>query len=557
MEVENQNPVNGNDGDSTSTLKWRIENVSKLDEENHFSPIFVIGPHKWCLVAFRRGCNVNGYLSVYVVALECKNSRYAKFSLAIIDQTNNENTLRKDTEGEMIQFTDDENDWGFDEFIQLKELEDPSNGFIVNDVCIVEAELRITSTQESKEKRGTDEIMESDEEKDPVTLLASTSCLDNASAFICAFCQTSKVSEDSGSMLRFSNGKEVEEDKVSGPNVIHVHQICLMWAPQVYYVGETLQNLELEVVRGSKLKCSCCGLKGAALGCFEHSCKNTYHFPCAFGTSDCRWYNEGYLILCPSHSDTKFPHEKTKKRKKLAMDNSSAVHRKSWQATAGSKLVLCGSSLSAEEKHLLANFAKISCVTISENMKPNVTHLIASTDEKGACRRTFRYLKAILDGKWVLKIDWIKACTEAMDLVDEEPYEVEVDIDGCRDGPRNGRLRASKGAPKLFNGLHFHFSGEFVPLYKKSLEELVLYAGARVLTKNTLLSQSSDEGECSSTTLVVYDFDEEVSFTVLLERRREAEDLAKQSKSVVIGHTWILESLAALKLEPLPRRHDL
>ncbi|KAI3947942.1 hypothetical protein MKW92_024883 [Papaver armeniacum] len=186
-------------------------------------------------------------------------------------------------------------------------------------------------------------------------------------------------------------------------------------------------------------------------------------------------------------------------------------------------------------------------------MKPNVTHLIASTDEKGACRRTFRYLKAILDGKWVLKIDWIKACTEDMDLVDEEPYEVELDIDGCRDGPRNGRLRASKGEPKLFTGLHFYFTGEFVPLYKKSLEGLVVYAGARVLTKNSLLSRSDVEGECSSTTLIVYDFDEEVSFTVLLERRREAEALAKQCRSVVIGHTWILESIAALKLEPLPR----
>ncbi|KAI3895162.1 hypothetical protein MKX03_025554 [Papaver bracteatum] len=552
---EDQNPVNDDDVASSSTLKWRIENVSKLNEENHFSPIFVIGPHKWCLVAFRRGCNVNGYLSVYVVALECKNSRHAKFSLAIIDQTNYENTLRKDTEGEMIQFTDDENDWGFDEFIQIKELEDPSNWFIVNDVCVIEAELCITSTQESKEKLGPDEIMESDEEKDPVTLLASTSCLDNNSAFICAFCQTSKVSEDSGSMLRFANGKELEEDKVSGPNVIHVHVKCLMWAPQVYYVGETLKNLELEVVRGSKLKCSCCGLKGAALGCFEPSCKNTYHVLCAFGTSDCRWYDEGYLILCPSHSDTKFPHEKAKKKKKLASDISSSVHRKSWQATAiaTNKLVLCGSSLSAEEKHLLANFAKISGVTVSENMKPNVTHLITSTDEKGACRRTFRYLKAILDGKWVLKIDWIKACTEARDLADEEPYEVELDIDGCRDGPRNGRLRASEGAPKLFNGLHFYFTGEFVPLYKKSLEGLVVYAGARVLTKNSLLSRSSDEGDCSSTTLIVYDFDEEVSFTVLLERRREAEALGKQSRSVVIGHTWILESIAALKLEALPR----
>lgn len=38
----------------------------------------------------------------------------------------------------------------------------------------------------------------------------------------------------------------------------------------------------------------------------------------------------------------------------------------------------------------------------------------------------------------------IKACVEADHHVDEEPYEVNLDNHGCRDGPRTGRLRASK-----------------------------------------------------------------------------------------------------------------
>lgn len=37
----------------------------------------------------------------------------------------------------------------------------------------------------------------------------------------------------------------------------------------------------------------------------------------------------------------------------------------------------------------------------------------------------------------------IKACMEANHPVDEEPYEVDLDNHGCRDGPRTGRLRAS------------------------------------------------------------------------------------------------------------------
>ncbi|XP_026384233.1 MATH domain and coiled-coil domain-containing protein At3g58340-like [Papaver somniferum] len=316
---------------SSSRFKWKIENVSKLNEENRFSPIFTIGPHKWRLLAFRRGCDMNGYLSLYVVAVECKNWRFAKFSVAVIDQTNDKNTLRKDTE-DMFRFTEVESDWGFDEFIQLKELKDPSNGYIVNDACIVEVEFCLHTIKDLKEESM--ELMESVEKRDLVTmsiqqcdthrkldgktneqladkvsatkvqersfgvesmdststLLASTSvCLDNNSAFICAFCQTCTVSKGSGSMLHIANGEEVVEEEIPRPNVVHVHQKCVKGAPRVYYVGNKVTNLELELARVSKIKCCCCGLKGAALGCFIRSCNNTYHVPCAFDTSGCRW----------------------------------------------------------------------------------------------------------------------------------------------------------------------------------------------------------------------------------------------------------------------------
>ncbi|MCL7040172.1 hypothetical protein MKW94_022582, partial [Papaver nudicaule] len=228
MEVPNdQHAVNHNNVPSSCIIEWTIENVSTLNEENHFSPIVTIGPHKWQLLAFRRGSNVDDYLSVYVVAVECTNSRYAKFSLSIVGQT--DKTFKK--EGSMLQFTEDENDWGFDDFIKFKELIDPSNGYIIDDVCTIEAELYLNSTQDSVEELVPMELIESVEERDPgtnCTLQASTSvCPDNNSAFTCAFCQTFKVSEVSGSMLHITNGKEVEEGEASGPNVIHVHQKCI------------------------------------------------------------------------------------------------------------------------------------------------------------------------------------------------------------------------------------------------------------------------------------------------------------------------------------------
>jgi BRCA1-associated RING domain protein 1 len=57
----------------------------------------------------------------------------------------------------------------------------------------------------------------------------------------------------------------------------------------VYFVGETVKNLKAEVARGTKLKCTKCSLKGAALGCYVKSCRRTYHVPCAMDISTCRW----------------------------------------------------------------------------------------------------------------------------------------------------------------------------------------------------------------------------------------------------------------------------
>lgn len=43
--------------------------------------------------------------------------------------------------------------------------------------------------------------------------------------------------------------------------------------------------------------------------------------------------------------------------------------------------------------------------TISRYWNPSVTHVIASTDEKGACTRTLKVLMGILNGKWIVKAD--------------------------------------------------------------------------------------------------------------------------------------------------------
>lgn len=56
-------------------------------------------------------------------------------------------------------------------------------------------------------------------------------------------------------------------------------------------------------------------------------------------------------------------------------------------------------------QELLATFISCTGLTYEKTWTPSVTHLIAGTDEVGAARRTFKYLMANLEGKWILKVD--------------------------------------------------------------------------------------------------------------------------------------------------------
>lgn len=126
--------------------------------------------------------------------------------------------------------------------------------------------------------------------------------------------------------------------------------------PQVYFEGETIKNLESELARASKLKCTSCGLKGAALGCYAKSCRRSYHVPCAVEVPDCRWdcvclqyflaslsltvlpsypnleawnfyicmlLQEAFIMLCPFHKSTKFPGENSRFKKRKSGEKSS------------------------------------------------------------------------------------------------------------------------------------------------------------------------------------------------------------------------------------------
>ncbi|MCL7051643.1 hypothetical protein MKW94_025247 [Papaver nudicaule] len=390
----------------------------------------------------------------------------------------------------------------------------------------------------------------------------------------CAFCQSFTESEASGKMLHYLNGKAVA-DFNKGAKVIHSHSNCTEWAPNVYFENDTAVNLGSEIARSKRIKCSCCGLKGASLGCYENSCRKSFHVPCAKMVPQCRWDAENFVMLCPIHSSSKLPNEivgslgqkrkkstpkprETEVRKAEVQETEVVGISQAWTCLGSSKKwVLCCSGLTTAEKEIVSEFTRITGVPVSKTFGSNVTHIIASTDKNGACKRTLKFLMGILEGKWILNIDWIKACLKAMEPVSEEQYEVKVDIHGIKDGPLLGRLRVQNKQPKLFHWLSFYFLGEFVPCYKGDLLNLVVSAGGTVLHRKPIKEDLDLSSDSSMSTFVIYNLDvpencdPHKKIMICKRREGEAQALARSSGTNFAGHSWLLHSIAACKLQPL------
>ncbi|KAK9156956.1 hypothetical protein Scep_003530 [Stephania cephalantha] len=154
--VENQ-PI---EDPPTSRFSWTIENFSRLNIKKHYSDVFHVGGYKWRVLIFPKGNNVD-HLSMYLDVADSANlpygwSRYAQFSLAVVNQMFGRLSVRKDTQH---QFNARESDWGFTSFMPLSELYDPGRGFLVNDTLIVEAEVAVRRvvdywTYDSKKETG-------------------------------------------------------------------------------------------------------------------------------------------------------------------------------------------------------------------------------------------------------------------------------------------------------------------------------------------------------------------------------------------------------------------
>ncbi|XP_057994133.1 ubiquitin C-terminal hydrolase 12-like [Hevea brasiliensis] len=131
---------------------WRINEFSKWTEKL-YSEHFSAGGCKWRLAIYPKGNHVN-YLSIYLEVAYRKNlpegwSTEVKFSLAVVNQINSRSTVRKDTQKQIVFNASGKNwSWGFASFIPLSKLKNPSEGYLVGDSLMVEAEVLVYNVQQ-------------------------------------------------------------------------------------------------------------------------------------------------------------------------------------------------------------------------------------------------------------------------------------------------------------------------------------------------------------------------------------------------------------------------
>ncbi|XP_062231685.1 BRCA1-associated RING domain protein 1-like isoform X2 [Phragmites australis] len=142
----------------------------------------------------------------------------------------------------------------------------------------------------------------------------------------CVYCHSFRTSPFHGPMVRYLKGRLVPIDEGNPSNGIYVHRTCLEWAPRVWFKGDIVMNLEIEISRSSRLRCSRCGLLGAALGCYYKRCNKSFHVPCAVQIFDCRWDADNGFVLCPEHVSKMLPCDEMSSQTK-EKDNSSSLPR--------------------------------------------------------------------------------------------------------------------------------------------------------------------------------------------------------------------------------------
>nr|DAD33980.1 TPA_asm: hypothetical protein HUJ06_004620 [Nelumbo nucifera] len=132
---------------SPSTYTWKIEHFSQLVNEIYYSEEFVAEDYKWKILVYPKGYGLrkDNSLSAFMsltnsATLSSSKEVYVKCKLRVVNQLDGKHIEKALNLQKYVSTT---SNWGWFDVVSLNDLKDPKKGFLVNDTCILEAEVTI------------------------------------------------------------------------------------------------------------------------------------------------------------------------------------------------------------------------------------------------------------------------------------------------------------------------------------------------------------------------------------------------------------------------------
>jgi len=123
---------------------------------------------------------------------------------------------------------------------------------------------------------------------------------------VCGFCGTHGQSpvhpSSQGFLGRADQGLgQLILIKVNKGSTAWVHDQCARWTPEAHDpTGEGyLKGIGSACLRGRRIRCRKCNMKGATMGCFSKNCKHSWHLPCA--RMECIINKDPFFVCCQQH----------------------------------------------------------------------------------------------------------------------------------------------------------------------------------------------------------------------------------------------------------------
>ncbi|KAM7502426.1 hypothetical protein LguiB_001330 [Lonicera macranthoides] len=136
---------------SPAHCTFKIKSFSNLLKSNtpkHQSDEFWASGFNWRVSVYPKGRNKGDedYLPMYLEIVDRHTLTqdfevYVSYKLFVYDHLKDMYYTIQDANGKIRSFQSTKTEWGFDRFLRLRTLTDPSNGYICDDICIFGAEV--------------------------------------------------------------------------------------------------------------------------------------------------------------------------------------------------------------------------------------------------------------------------------------------------------------------------------------------------------------------------------------------------------------------------------